>query len=85
MIDSKGKSINYDEAIVDLQIGNEYWKNTRSVILPLHHLSRLKDMPIMGLIGTFVFLHYQLIFDFEQQEITLIKVAGQKQESTLFQ
>ncbi len=66
--------------IVNLQIADHHWKKVQAKVLPLAHLSDLKGLPIMGLIGSYIFLDYQLVLDFEQRQLTMIKVAGKEKE-----
>ncbi len=78
-----GRPVKMVESFVDLQIGELKWRSLTAEVMSLEHLSRAKNLPIMGLIGTYVFRNYQLIIDFDNREILLTKVAGKHKEAPI--
>ncbi len=51
------------------------WNRVEAALLPLDHLSRLKGVTIMGLIGNSVLNHFKLSVDFDALKLELVKIT----------
>lgn len=68
-----GGEIDIYEREVTLMVGDLKWDRIDAALLPLNHLSRLKGVAIMGLIGTGVMNRFKLTIDFNALELELVK------------
>lgn len=61
---------------VDLMIGDLKWNRVEAILLSLDHLSRLKGVTILGLIGTKVLKYFEMTIDFDTLELELNRAFG---------
>jgi len=61
------------ETVKRFQMGGIQKKNINTVILSLNHLERVIEMDVHGLIGYNFFYKYEVIFDYQNQELFFLK------------
>lgn len=73
MIGLVGKEMNIYKTEVNLTMGDLKWSRVEAALTSLDHLSGLKGVPILGLIGNNVLKYFELTINFDALKLELVK------------